>query len=54
MEEGPEMALRRWNFVMAEGRGRLFPLSRFIFEMRVRAGLWEEVSWVEGYSRGKN
>ena len=30
MGEGPEMALRRWNFVMVVERGRLFPLSRFI------------------------
>lgn len=39
MEEGPEMALRRWNFVMAEGRGRLFPLSRFIFDMTGSGGI---------------
>lgn len=30
VEEGPEMALRRWNFVTVEGRGRLFPRSRSI------------------------
>lgn len=30
MGEGPEMALRRWNFVAVEERGRLCPLSRLI------------------------
>lgn len=28
MGEGPEMALRRWNLVTVERRGRLFPRSR--------------------------
>lgn len=33
MEEGPEMALRRWNLVTVEAaRGRLFPRSRFIIQ----------------------
>lgn len=54
VEDGPEMALRRWNFVTVEGRGRLFPLSRSIVRRTDLEGVLRISKWMKGFFRGNN